>query len=88
MAKMAEVKIFDNSNDNTKWELEKELEYQPLWDLAHGENPHQSAGILKTSGMADFEIIGEDKMLNAFSKNGDFAHLVKCWSIFSVKSIL
>ena len=59
MAKMAEVKIFDNSNDNTKWELEKELEYQPLWDLAHGENPHQSAGILKTSGMADFEIIGD-----------------------------
>ena len=63
MAKRAEVKIFDNLNEDTKWELEHEISYEPLWDIRHGENPQQKAGILQTDGMADFEIV-ENKTLS------------------------
>lgn len=58
MAKRLEVSVFDNSNANGDWALDEKYEYEPLWDLAHGENSYQPAGILKSENMADYEVIG------------------------------
>ena len=58
MAKRAEIKIYDNLNEDSAWNLEQEISYEPLWDIRHGENPQQKAGVLQTEGMADFEVMG------------------------------
>ena len=57
MAKKAEIKIYDNLNETRSWELEHEISCDTMWDMLYGENRHQRAGILKTEGMADFEIM-------------------------------
>lgn len=57
MSVRAEVKIYDNINETREWTLGKEFHFDPLWDLLYGENPQQAAVLLKTEGMADFEIL-------------------------------
>ena len=57
MAKRAEVKIYDNLNDNFSWELENTYTYEQMWDIQHGENPQQKAVIYKPNQSVDFEII-------------------------------
>lgn len=57
MAKRAEIKIYDNINEDLAWQLENEIIYEPMWSLEHGENPQQKATIYKSKDLADFEII-------------------------------
>ncbi len=58
MSKKVEFKIFDNSNDNEKWELTKETVLETMWDLPCGENSQQSAVIFSSENMVDYEVVG------------------------------
>ena len=55
MAVKAEVKIIA---DNSKNNIDKV--YETMWEFAHGANPQQDAGILKSDSIADFDIIGDN----------------------------
>ena len=57
MAKRAEIKIYDNINEDLSWELENEFVYEQMWSLEHGEIPQQQAAIYRSKELADFEIV-------------------------------
>lgn len=62
MTQKIEFKLYDNMNRDGKWELEKQQTFKTMWELAYGANKQQSAGLYKTDGMADYEILSEGKL--------------------------
>ena len=62
MTQKIEFKLYDNMNRDGKWELEKQQTFKTMWELAYGANKQQSAGLYKTDGMANYEILSEGKL--------------------------
>lgn len=62
MAKKIKLEVFDNNNESGEFQREKEVVLESLWNLQYGENSQQQAMIFKSEGMADYEIIGKDRL--------------------------
>lgn len=78
MAKRANVRIFEENNDN--WILTDEREYGAFTELAYGENPQQKADLYKSPEMFDYEILdGQEFSYNEFK---DFVEAVTVISEF------